>query len=188
MLMSQNKVTLNKILLIIIFSLIIFIAAGTVMGLILNRSGNSSSKGAKTKKANITVLEPSQKEITSLNKHSEEKIASYTGIGRIRILTKADENAGSGSGDGTATDTGTPLVIEPWFTYEESNYELYEELSKKRILISGLISNYFSSKTKMELFSSSEDKIKADLLKEINSQLVLGKIIQIYFTDFIFLE
>ena len=184
MLMSQNKVTLNKILLIIIFSLIVFIAAGTVMGLILKSSGNSSSKGAKTKKANITVLEPSQKEITSLNKHSEEKIASYTGIGRIRILTKADENAGSG----TAGDTGTPLVIEPWFTYEESNYELYEELSKKRILISGLISNYFSSKTKMELFSNSEDKIKADLLKEINSQLVLGKIIQIYFTDFIFLE
>lgn len=184
MLMSQNKVTLNKILLIIIFSLIVFIAAGTVMGLILNRSSNTSAKGAKTKKANITVLEPSQKEITSLNKHSEEKIASYTGIGRIRILTKADENAGSGS----ERDTGTPLVIEPWFTYEESNYELYEELSKKRILISGLISNYFSSKTKMELFSSSEDKIKADLLKEINSQLVLGKIIQIYFTDFIFLE
>lgn len=154
------------------------------MGLILKSSGNSSSKGNKAKKTNISVLEPSQKEITSLNKHSEEKIASYTGIGRIRILTKADENAGSGSG----SDTGTPLVIEPWFTYEESNYELYEELSKKRILISGLISNYFSSKTKMELFSSSEDKIKADLLREINSQLVLGKIIQIYFTDFIFLE
>ena len=185
--MSQNKVTLNKILLIIIFSLIVFIAAGTVMGLILKK-GEAGSVSSNSSKTYITVTEPSQKEITSLNKHSEEKIASYTGIGRIRILTKADENDGKGSGDGNTGDTGTPLVIEPWFTYEESNYELYEELSKKRILISGLISNYFSSKTKMELFSSSEDKIKADLLKEINSQLVLGKIIQIYFTDFIFLE
>ena len=177
--MSQNKVTLDKILLIIIFSLIVFIAAGTVMGLVSRKAGNSSGKSAKAKKTNITVVEPTQKEITSLNKHSEQKIASFTGIGRIRILIKQSEDA---------ADAGTPLVVEPWFTYDETNFELYEELSKKRILISGLISNYFSSKTRMELFSTSEDKIKADLLNEINSQLVLGKIIQIYFTDFIFLE
>ena len=167
--MTQNNV-LNKILIGIICSLVLFITVMTAISFATKKSGKKDS--------NITTVEPSVKEITSLNKRSDQSLASYTGIGRIRILTKGIDEL----------NIGTPLVIEPWFTYDESNFELYEELSKKRILLTGLISNYFSSKTKQEIVSMSEEKIKADLLNELNSHLVLGKILQIYFTDYIFLE
>ena len=161
---------LNKILIGIICFLLGVIAVVSVIGL--------TAKTAAGKNTYIDDPEPTAKEISSLNKHSDEKLAAYTGINRIRIVTLAEEN----------DENGCPMVLTPWFTYPETNIELYEELSKKRILITGIITNYFSQKTKSELLSANEDKIKADLLKEINGQLVLGKIIKIYFTDYIFLE
>ena len=166
----MNNKILNRVLVSIIGFLLVIILSGTIVGF-------EKNKGSSQNKSGISEVEPTSKEIQSLNKKSSEKMAAYTGIGRIRAITAASANETSGS----------PMVVAPWFTYPESNQELYEELSKKRILITGIFSNYFSSHTKEELLSLSEDKIKADLLNEINSQLVLGKIIQLYFTDYLFL-
>ena len=172
------KLSLNKILVYIIIFLFLVILGVTIGGLI-------SRKARPGKNLRTADPEPTVKELESLNKRSDTKIAAYTGIGRIRTVTAAEKNSGNGADvDGSAT----PIVITPWFSYEESNFELYEELSRKRILITGIISKYFSERTEKELLSSSEEKIKADLLKEINSQLSLGKIQNIYFSDYIFLK
>lgn len=172
------KLSLNKILVYIIIFLFLVILGVTIGGLI-------SRKARPGKNLRTADPEPTVKELESLNKRSDTKIAAYTGIGRIRTVTAAEKNSGNGADvDGSAT----PIVITPWFSYEESNFELYEELSRKRILITGIISKYFSERTENELLSSSEEKIKADLLKEINSQLSLGKIQNIYFSDYIFLK
>lgn len=172
------KLSLNKILVYIIIFLFLVILGVTIGGLI-------SRKARPGKNLRTADPEPTVKELESLNKRSDTKIAAYTGIGRIRTVTAAEKNSGNGADvDGSAT----PIVVTPWFSYEESNFELYEELSRKRILITGIISKYFSERTENELLSSSEEKIKADLLKEINSQLSLGKIQNIYFSDYIFLK
>ena len=102
--------------------------------------------------------------------------------------TASTDNAGTQTGDKNGENVVTPIVITPWFSYEESNTELYEELSRKRILITGIISSYFSSRTEKELLSTAEEKIKAELLEEINAQLSLGKINAIYFSDYIYLK
>ena len=183
------KFSLNKILIYIIIFLFIVILGITIGGLI-------SKKASPGKNLRTADPEPTVKEIESLNKRSNTKIAAYTGIGRIRTVTAADTGdngdtpgaANSANGDNPNVSTATPIVITPWFSYEESNFELYEELSRKRILITGIISNYFSSKTEKQLLSTSEEKIKADLLEEINGQLSLGKINNIYFSDYIFLK
>ena len=172
------KLSLNKILVYIIIFLFLVILGVTIGGLI-------SRKARPGKNLRTADPEPTVKELESLNKRSDTKIAAYTGIGRIRTVTAAEAASGKKTeNDGSAT----PIVITPWFSYEESNFELYEELSRKRILITGIISKYFSERTENELLSSSEEKIKADLLKEINSQLSLGKIQNIYFSDYIFLK
>lgn len=174
------KLTLNKILVYIIIFLFLVILGVTIGGLI-------SRKARPGKNLRTADPEPTIKELESLNKRSGTKIAAYTGIGRIRTVTAAD-TSDNDNGDSPNAETATPIVITPWFSYEESNFELYEELSRKRILITGIISKYFSERTENELLSSSEEKIKADLLKEINSQLSLGKIQNIYFSDYIFLK
>ena len=172
------NLSLNRILIIIIISLCLLISGVTTGGLL-------SKKASFGKNLRNADPEPTVKELESLNKHSENKVAAYTGIGRIRTSTLAEKNSGSGTDDG---GSAVPIVITPWFSYEESNFELYEELSRKRILITGIISKYFSERTEKELLSTSEEKIKADLLEEINGQLSLGKIQNIYFSDYIFLK
>ena len=175
------KLSLNKILICIIVILFILIAGVTIGGMITKKA--SPGKNLRT-----ADPEPTVKELESLNKRSDTKIAAYTGIDRIRTVTASDTSDNGDNGDRPDAETATPIVITPWFSYDESNFELYEELSRKRILITGIITNYFSSKTEKQLLSTSEEKIKADLLEEINGQLSLGKIKSIYFSDYIFLK
>lgn len=162
---------INKILLIIIGILIGIIIIGTLGGLI--------SKKARPGK-NLRTVDPSPTEIESLNKNRDTQIAAYTGIETLRIVTAADAT--------NPDDHGSTLILSPWFSYPESNTEFFEELSKKRGLLTGIITSYFSTKTKETLLMTSEDDIKSSILEEINNQMTLGKLEQLYFTDYLFLD
>jgi len=163
----------DKILLSIIAALLLILICGTITGLILN-------KGKLGKNLRDADPEPTAKEIESLNKRLDDKIAAYTGLGTIRTITAPDPQ--------NEDETGTVVVLTPWLAYPEGDSVFFEELARKRLLISSCFTNYFSSKTKLELLSTKEDSIKETILNEINSQLSLGSISKIYFTDYIFLE
>lgn len=111
---------------------------------------------------------------------NDASLATFTGIKQIRALTKAnpqDEN-----------DIGTPVVITPWFTYPKDDTAFHEELARKSGTMSSIIVGYFADRTEAELLDSGERGVKNDLLDLINTQLVLGKINEIYFTDYLFLK
>ena len=78
--------------------------------------------------------------------------------------------------------------MNPWLEYDESDTQLYEELDRKLVAVKAVFNAYFSSKTKNELVSMTEEQIKNEILSQINSNLVLGKISKIYFKDYIFLN
>lgn len=162
---------------IILFSiigvLVLVIAFGTVIGL-------ATKKAAPGKNLRNADPEPTAREIENLNKHSDSKIAAFTGLGTIRCITAptADD----------PDDAGTAVVITPWLSYPEDDTVFFEELARKRLIITGIFTSYFSACTKVELLSRTEDKIKQDILDQINDQMSLGKISGIYFTDYIFLE
>ena len=78
------------------------------------------------------------------------------------------------------------MVISPWLSYPTGDDVFYEELAKKRSIIKGLFSSYFSGKTKAQLSGKTEEKITEELIEEINARLSLGKITGINFTDYIF--
>lgn len=64
--------------------------------------------------------------------------------------------------------------------------KLAEELKKKKYIISDVLITALRNKTLSEVASaSSADKLKNDLLKEINSRLEHGEVTGIYFTDFL---
>ena len=160
---------------IILFSiigiLVLVIAFGTVIGL-------ASKKAAPGKNLRNADPEPTPREIENLNKKLDDKIAAYTGLGTIRCITSPENEE----------DIGTAVVITPWLSYPEGDTVFFEELARKRLIITGIFTSYFGACTKVELLSRTEEKIKAELTEEINAQMTLGKISGIYFTDYIFLE
>ena len=83
---------------------------------------------------------------------------------------------------------GTILLVTPWISYPSDDTIFFEEISRKKTVIAGIIQDYFSNHSKQELLSQTEVTIEENLLLEINNHLSLGTINQIYFTDFIFLE
>lgn len=158
----------DKVLYIIIGCLAGIILLGTVFGLL---NGHRPSE-------NLRNADPEPKEITSLNKHSTERLAAYSDLGQIRAVTKP-----SGK-----NESGIPVVITPWLSYPEGDTVFFEEISRKRLVIKGIIQTYFSEHTQKELLELTEPKIKNELLGKINSQFTLGKISSVYFSEYIFLQ
>lgn len=155
----------QKILISIILALVLVILVGTIIAL--------SSKSKNTPEVLIQ-----QGKATSLMAPSDSSEVKYYELGSIRILTK-----------GNADDqTGTLFVVSPWIAYPAGDTVFYEELARKRGLIKGMFQSYFTERTKNEILSETEEKIEIVLKDEINAQLSLGQISDIYFTDYIFLE
>ena len=155
----------------IIGALVLIILFGTVIGL-------ASRKAAPGKNLRDADPDPTPREIENLNKKLDDKIAAFTGLGTIRCIT-APENE---------EDIGTAVVITPWLSYPEGDTVFFEELARKRLIITGIFTSYFGAYTKVELLSRTEDKIKQDIMDQINDQMSLGKISGLYFTDYIFIE
>lgn len=176
------KLKLSKfelILTAVIALLMIVIMGVTVVTLVTQR-------GKPGKNLRDADPEPTAKEIENLNKKLDDKIAAYTGLGTIRCLTAPENDSSQNSSD--ELNIGTAVVITPWLAYPEGDTVFYEELARKRILINGIFTNYFAMRTKNQLLAMPEEKIKLEIMNEINSSMTLGKISQIYFTDYIFLE
>ena len=103
---------------------------------------------------------------------------AYYEVGRIRITTEKEDGS----------EISPVLVISPWLSYPKEDSVFYEEIARKIPAIKGIMQSYFSSKTKNELLQETEEVIEKKLVAEINAQFTLGKISDIYFTDYIFLE
>ena len=160
----------------IIGALVLVILFGTVIGL-------ASRKAAPGKNLRDADPEPTPREIENLNKKLDDKIAAYTGLGTIRCITAPDTSASD-----EQDQIGTVVVVTPWLAYPEGDTVFYEELARKRMVISSIFTTYFSTRTKVQLLSTTEDKIKNEIMSQINEQMSLGKISAIYLTDYIFLE
>lgn len=154
----MTRITLNKILVTIIIFIGIIIA-GTTLAVV-------------TRPAPVTIVK-AQTQVPQ-----EEKLSSYKGLGKMRIVTEADKKTGKVS----------TVVTSAILSYTKDDQDFYEELSRKNPEIKSIFTTYFSSKTKTQLQEKGENRIKNELLSEINKNLVLNKVQDIYFEDFIFIE
>ena len=164
---KNNNTRMERILCYIIAGLISIIILVTIV---------ASIAKLFTKNKTQLISDPPPTDIESLNTKNGEEMAAFTGISTIRATTLSSPSSTS------------ILIITPWFSYPADDTEFYEELSRKRTLITSIITYYFSSKTKDEIIALPEETIKSALLTEINGNLSLGKLNQLYFTDFIFFE
>ncbi len=166
--MSTNKkVKLDYILYAIIIGLLIVLIIGTITGLANKRNSEPE-----------VLLQ--QGKAVNLSKPANTDIVSYYEIGNIRIVTPSEEPENE--------QEGCVLVVNPWLSYAEGDTVFYEEIARKRGVIKGICTTYFSERSKNHLLSITEKKVEQELLELINAQLSLGKIQDLYFTDYIFLE
>lgn len=160
------KITLNKILSFILIFIFSFIIISTIIGFITKKAiPGKNLREIDLKPNNVSLIE------------SNKELESFTSLGRLRVFTAKDK-------DGIKT----PIIITPWFPYEKEDTEFYEELSKKSSVIKSIITQYFSLYTEKDLLSFKEEKIKKEIVEEINNHLVLGKIENIYFSEYNFLK
>ena len=163
--MKDNHDLLNKILLGIIAGLLLVILIGTIVGLV-------------GKKKNTPEALISQGKAVSLMAPSDTDEVTYFELGTIRISTAQADSA----------EGGTIMILSPWLAYSAGDTVLYEELSRKRGSIKGIFQAYFSARTKNQLLTETEERIVQIIMEEINADLALGKVSDIYFTDYLFLE
>jgi hypothetical protein len=126
----------DKILAAIIAVIFITIMVVTVVTL-------ATQAGRAGKNLRDADPEPTPREIENLNKKLDDKIAAYTGLGTIRCITAPDTSAAD-----EEDQLGTVVVITPWLAYPEGDTVFYEELARKRMVISGVFTTYFSTRTK----------------------------------------
>lgn len=159
---------LNKLLVIILIVMFTIFIGGTAVALARN-GGELSVKYRK--------VDPSPKQVVNSSLKSKQSVSAYTDLGQIRTVTKGQDG-----------QSGTLLVVAPWFSYPASDIQLYEELAQKEKQEKSIIIGYFSSYTKAELMEMGEQKIKEGIRAKINEQLVMGQITSVYFDDYMFFE
>jgi flagellar basal body-associated protein FliL len=77
----------------------------------------------------------------------------------------------------SATQEGDVLVVvSPWFSYPPDDSAFYEELSKKQLTLQRITRDFFSHRTKQDILGQSEERVKQELCRMMNEELVLGKI------------
>lgn len=161
----SNKITLNKVLISIIIALVLVIIAGTIIA-------------KTTQKTQTPEVLLSQGKAVSLLAPADDSVVAYYELGTIRILTQTQNE----------DSEGVILVVSPWLAYPAEDTVFYEEIARKKGVIKGIFQTYFTERTKKQLLEETEIKIEEILKDQINQQLSLGKISDIYFTDYIFLE
>ena len=158
---NEKKInSINKILSIILLALF----AMTITAFISVKI--KSKKNLQNSKSSFEVSES-----------KDDTLKVFAGLGRIRCSLKPE-------GD---TDVRCPVVISPWFNYDKNDIQFYEELSKKAPLFKSLISSYFANGTKTHFQEIGEEQVKKEILSILNEHLVLGKIDELFFSEYIFL-
>lgn len=163
---------LDKILSIMVIILLITIFAGTVFALLKNKKSFQKQKQLISQGKAVSLMAP-----------KNDNQFSYFNLGSLRVLTKPENDSLQ-----ETQNMGTVLLVTPWLSYPSDDTIFFEEISRKKTVIAGIIQDYFSNHSKQELLSQTEVTIEENLLLEINNHLSLGTINQIYFTDYIFLD
>ena len=171
---SSNKIKLNTVLYSIIIALVIVLIIGTITGLVKKNESPSDE-----------VLLQQGKAI-NLSAPANTDFVAYYEIGSIRIVTTKNSNNEVNSQNDL--ENTCVLVVNPWVSYAEGDTVFYEEIARKRGVIKGICTTYFSERSKDHLLSITETKVEQELMELINAQFSLGKIQDLYFTDYIFLE
>ena len=142
-----------------IIILITVIVIGTVIAFI--RKPNNITSADKDGREQDTVYLP------------PKEYALYGDLGQLRALT--------------ADNPPITVILKPFLEYKADDTAFQEELVAHKEALKKIILNWFSFESAYRLSSAPPQDIKLALMEQINRQLILGKIHNIYFEEFVIL-
>ncbi|MCR4631780.1 MAG: hypothetical protein K5786_09110, partial [Treponema sp.] len=156
---------LNKVLVAIIIFLLIVIVTGTLIVKLSPPKAPASPQELIAQGKAVNLAAP-----------ADTSDIAYFELGTLRITTlnKDEDNM-----------LGIGMVLSPWLAYPAGDSVFYEELMRKKGLIKTVFQQYFSSRTKEQILSQSEENIIRSLTAQVNEKLSLGKVSDLYFTDYL---
>lgn len=175
---GKKKSGLLLIIIIVVLVLILLIG-GAVAFLMMSSHEGEAEQGAKTEKA--------------ADAHGEAQAAEGD-------AAHGDEEGGHGGGDMTAVGLMYPLdtftvnllsesgrrYLKAEINLEIEGEELSPELDQKKPIFRDIIIRILSSKSLEEISTvKGKEKLKEQIVSEINTRLKDGKVKNVYFTDFV---
>jgi flagellar basal body-associated protein FliL len=88
----------------------------------------------------------------------------------------------------TADDTPVVVVVDLAFPYDATDRQFREELTRRRGDLRSAAAAYFAGKRAAELSPADEAAVKAGLRDTLNGLLSLGRIEELYFSEFRVIE
>jgi flagellar basal body-associated protein FliL len=151
---GRSGFVVSRILAVVAGLLAIALAAGTIYGL---ASGTREKKLARESERAQVAAELAGR-------------ASFTAIGTLRARS-ADAKA-------------AVVVATIAFPYDSRDKAFGEELARKAPVLRAVAESVFSSRKAADLTPAFEGAIKADLRDAFNSRLSLGKVSEVWLSDF----
>lgn len=151
---------LYRLLWIIITALSATIVIGTVVAFIKNGQEPAGVEQDKGVESATSYLPP-------------KEYALYGDLGRIRAVT--------------ADNPPITVVLKPFLEYKASDTAFQEELVAKKELLKKSVLDWFALESAYRLSSELPQNVKQSLIQRLNGLLILGKIHNIYFEEFVIL-
>ena len=145
----------------LIGALIVILAIGTIYAFV--RPPNSSP---------LFKLGKSAKTGTAGTVQQNGDIRVFSGMGRLRI----------------PLSNASTMIISIAFPYSASDTAFTEELAAKIGELRTLASGYFSTLSAEEAANMDEETAKREILSRFNTNLRLGRIQELYFTDMVIID
>lgn len=153
----------QKVLIYILIAIVVSIIALTV---ILAATGSLAKLGGKSGQNGYASV------TGEVSGEDDYDFAVFDGIGTLRLSSCDDEPV--------------PIVLSVYFYYPTNDSLYYEELCTKTRSLKAVISGYFAGQTVAQLQKRGESTVKAQLRNLLNKELVLGKIDELYFGEYLF--
>lgn len=151
---------LFKLLRAVIIILIAVIVLGTAVAYVKKTRNTTAAKQNEPIEENGAYIPP-------------KEYALYGDLGQLRAVT--------------ADNPPVTVILKPFLEYKASDTVFQEELVSKKDGIKKAVLDWFSLESAYRLSSELPQDIKRMLMERINNQLILGKIHNIYFEEFIIL-
>jgi flagellar basal body-associated protein FliL len=188
-------IVVYRIIVVIMLLLVTLLIAGSLYAFIRSRdSGPLFRLGGKGGGLKEGVT--SQAGQGSAAREGDNPYNVFSGIGTLRVQnTGKQEGAPSEKASGksaakTASEIASEavIIVSISFPYKADDRAFTEELASHLVDFRSVATNYFANLPRDKLSKLDEEQAKADILKQYNALLRLGRIETLYFSDLMVVE
>jgi flagellar basal body-associated protein FliL len=168
---GNKLIIFYRIIVVLMLLLVLLLIVGSLYAFIRSRDAGPLFRIGETGRGGQAVKEDIHD--GGAFKEGESAINVFTGIGKLRIQNNNKTEV---------------IIISISFPYKADDRPFTEELASHIGEFRSIATNYFANLPKDKLTRLDEEQTKADILKQYNALLRLGRIETLYFGDLMIMD